>query len=47
MTTQVFKAAEEKMNKSIEVYKEDLGSIRAGRQTRHFWTELKLIITGL
>lgn len=31
MTTQVFKAAEEKMNKSIEVYKEDLGSIRAGR----------------
>lgn len=31
MTTQVFKAAEEKMNKSIEVYKNDLDSIRAGR----------------
>lgn len=31
MTTQVFKAAEEKMNKSIEVYKADLDSIRAGR----------------
>lgn len=31
MTTQVFKAAEEKMKKSIDVYKEDLTAIRAGR----------------
>lgn len=31
MTTQVFNSAREKMNKSIEVYKEDLAAIRAGR----------------
>ncbi|MCI6610376.1 MAG: ribosome recycling factor [Ezakiella sp.] len=31
MTTQVFNSAKEKMNKSIEVYKEDLAAIRAGR----------------
>ena len=39
MTTQVFKAAEEKMNKSIEVYKEIWALFVQDVQTRHFWTE--------
>ena len=47
MTTQVFKAAEEKMNKSIEVYKEDLGSIRAGRANPSLLDRVEVTITEL
>lgn len=47
MTTQVFNAAEEKMKKSIDVYKEDLSAIRAGRANPSLLDKIEVSYYGV
>lgn len=46
MSVDVQKNLEEKISKSIEVLKEKLNSVRAGRATLHCWIRFRLNATA-